>query len=154
MLARTGRSSIARTALAAGLALLLQSLAPATAAPAAARASDAAPPAVPVEAAAERYGALPMAFEPNVGQADRRVRYLTRGRGYAVFFTAHETVLALSGTGPQTATAGAKAGAIAGVEQERAAGAVLRLRCVGCGCAAWGRPPGRACGPRSRSRAR
>jgi hypothetical protein len=122
MLARTGRSSIARTALAAGLAVLVQPLA----APAAARGSQPDAPIVSAASAAERYGALPMAFEPNMGQADRRVRYLTRGRGYAVFFTAHETVLALSGARP--ATAGAKA---AGVEEERAVGAVLRLRCVG-----------------------
>jgi hypothetical protein len=32
--------------------------------------------------AAEAYGQLPMAFEPNVGQTDAPVRFLARGRGY------------------------------------------------------------------------
>ena len=53
-----------------------------------------------VEAApqvSDRYGKLPMAFEPNVGQTDARVRYLARGRGCGVFITDEEAVLALAG---------------------------------------------------------
>jgi hypothetical protein len=40
--------------------------------------------------------ALPMRFEENVGQTDARVRYLARGRGYTVFVTETETMLALA----------------------------------------------------------
>ena len=44
----------------------------------------------------ERYGRLPMAFEPNLGQTDSQVRYLARGRGYTTFVTDEEVVLALA----------------------------------------------------------
>jgi Beta-propeller repeat len=43
----------------------------------------------------EAYGQLPMAFEANRGQSDRRVKFLSRGSGYSVFLTANEAVLAL-----------------------------------------------------------
>ena len=41
----------------------------------------------------------PFSFEPNVGQADVRVRYLARGPGYGVFLTRTETVLVLQRAG-------------------------------------------------------
>ena len=53
-------------------------------------------------AAAVQYAALPMRFEPNVGQSDPRVQFLTRGKGYTLFLTANESVIALS---PKQATA-------------------------------------------------
>ena len=34
--------------------------------------------------ALKSYGALPMSFEMNQGQADRTVRFLARGQGYAI----------------------------------------------------------------------
>ncbi len=42
------------------------------------------------------YGKLPLAFEPNQGQTDARVRFLTRGGGMTAFFTDTETVMLLS----------------------------------------------------------
>ena len=42
---------------------------------------------------------LPLEFEANVGQADPAVRFLARGRGYGLFVTPTETVLALPGRG-------------------------------------------------------
>jgi hypothetical protein len=36
-----------------------------------------------------------MAFEQNLGQADVRVKFLSRGSGYTVFLTAHEAVVEL-----------------------------------------------------------
>jgi uncharacterized protein (TIGR03437 family) len=42
------------------------------------------------------YGNLPLAFEPNLGQTDGRVRFLARGGGMTAFFTDTETVMALS----------------------------------------------------------
>ncbi len=53
----------------------------------------------PLAAAAStsRGGApAPMAFEPNQGQADPAVRFLSRGRGYGLFLMPTETVLVLS----------------------------------------------------------
>src|SRR5262249_48066448 len=41
------------------------------------------------------YGKLPLHFEANQGQADTRVRFLSRGYGYTVFFTATEAVLSV-----------------------------------------------------------
>jgi len=41
------------------------------------------------------YGKLPMSFEPNRGQTDKRVKYLSRGAGYTFFLTQTEAALAL-----------------------------------------------------------
>jgi hypothetical protein len=65
-----------------------------------------------------------MAFEPNLGQTDAQVRYLARGRGYAVFVTDEEAVLALAGR--PAARSGADRRAID--EREQAAGEALRMR--------------------------
>jgi len=40
---------------------------------------------------------LPLAFEPNQGQADAQVKYLSRGPGYLLLLTRDEAVLALGG---------------------------------------------------------
>jgi len=45
--------------------------------------------------AIESYGKLPLSFELNQGQTDRRVRFLSRGSGYSLFLTGNEAVLAL-----------------------------------------------------------
>jgi uncharacterized protein (TIGR03437 family) len=42
------------------------------------------------------YGNLPLAFEPNVGQTDPQVRFLSRSGGMTTFFTDTETVMVLS----------------------------------------------------------
>ena len=42
--------------------------------------------------AKDALGKLPLSFEPNRGQTDSQVQYLTRGPGYTVFFTKDETV--------------------------------------------------------------
>jgi hypothetical protein len=41
------------------------------------------------------YGKLPLSFELNQGQTDPRVKFLSRGRGYSLFLTSNEVVLAL-----------------------------------------------------------
>jgi hypothetical protein len=43
----------------------------------------------------DAYGKLPLTFEANRGQTDPRVQFLARGRGYTLFVTATEAVLAL-----------------------------------------------------------
>ncbi|HSS95914.1 MAG TPA: SBBP repeat-containing protein [Terriglobales bacterium] len=42
------------------------------------------------------YGQLPMAFEPNMGQTDSRVKFMARGSKYGLFLTGHEAVLSLA----------------------------------------------------------
>ncbi|MGA2075544.1 MAG: hypothetical protein ABSH52_18800, partial [Terriglobia bacterium] len=37
-----------------------------------------------------KYGRLPLSFEANGGQADARVKFLSRGRGYGLFLTGNE----------------------------------------------------------------
>src|SRR5438270_7403573 len=41
------------------------------------------------------YGQIPLSFEPNRGQTDSRVKFLSRGPGYMLFLTSDEAVLKL-----------------------------------------------------------
>ena len=41
------------------------------------------------------FGQIPLSFEENRGQSDSRVKYLARGKGYTLFLTPDEAVLAL-----------------------------------------------------------
>ncbi|MBV9471000.1 MAG: hypothetical protein JOZ57_17320, partial [Abitibacteriaceae bacterium] len=41
------------------------------------------------------YGQLPLSFEANAGQTASPVKFLSRGRGYNLFLTPTEAVLAL-----------------------------------------------------------
>jgi len=52
--------------------------------------------------AAHAYGSLPLGFQPNRGQSDRAVRFLSNGAGYGLFLTGHRAVLALQETGGST----------------------------------------------------
>src|SRR3989339_312873 len=45
--------------------------------------------------AEEAYGKLPLCFESNHGQTDASVKFLARGKGYTLFLTSTEAVLAL-----------------------------------------------------------
>jgi hypothetical protein len=71
--------------------------------------AHAAPPAPDLAA---KRAPLPLAFEPNQGQTDRRVRFLAHGAGATLFLTGPEAVLSLRG------------------------GAVLRMRLEGAGAGA------------------
>jgi uncharacterized repeat protein (TIGR01451 family) len=46
------------------------------------------------------YGHLPLAFEPNLGQAESGVQFISHGPGYALSFTANEAWLRLQRTAP------------------------------------------------------
>ncbi|HMC20335.1 MAG TPA: SBBP repeat-containing protein, partial [Thermoanaerobaculia bacterium] len=46
----------------------------------------------------QAYGKLPLAFEPNVGQSDRRVAFIARGSGVQLFLTPNEAVYRLPET--------------------------------------------------------
>lgn len=48
---------------------------------------------VNAKAVAEQFGALPLSFEPNVGQTDSSVRFISHGTGYTVFLTAQNAVI-------------------------------------------------------------
>ncbi len=50
----------------------------------------------------EAYGRLPLTFERNEGQADARVKFLSRGRGYSLFLTKAQAMLVLA-RGPRHA---------------------------------------------------
>jgi hypothetical protein len=52
--------------------------------------------------ALKSYGALPMSFEMNQGQADRTVRFLARGQGYTILLKPSEALLALQPPGQDT----------------------------------------------------
>ena len=54
-----------------------------------------APPAAAERRATDAYASLPLAFVPNAGQTDERVRYYAQGAGYGLYFTDHKAVLAL-----------------------------------------------------------
>ncbi len=43
---------------------------------------------------------LPLAFEPNHGQFDPQVRFVSRGRGYTLFLTDTEAVISAKGSSP------------------------------------------------------
>jgi hypothetical protein len=68
--------------------------------------------------AGKAYGKLPLRFEPNEGQSGGQVKFLSRGRGYTLFLTSSEAVLALSKTALHMHLLGANANAQAtGVEK-------------------------------------
>jgi len=78
--------------------------------------------------ARQTYGKLPMSFEENRGQTDRRVRFLSHGQGYSMFLTSSGVVLRLQSspgeTGNQAAIgmdfSGAKAQSVMGEERQTA----------------------------------
>jgi hypothetical protein len=43
----------------------------------------------------ESYGKLPLSFEANQGQADKRVKFMSRGSGYGLYLTGEDAVLTL-----------------------------------------------------------
>jgi hypothetical protein len=52
--------------------------------------------------AIEAYGKLPLAFETNLGQTDRQVKFLSRTNGYSLFLTGDKAVFALRGSKADT----------------------------------------------------
>jgi len=45
------------------------------------------------------YDHLPLMFEPNLGQTDPQVKFMTRGNGYSLFLTDGAAVLSLAHAG-------------------------------------------------------
>jgi hypothetical protein len=50
----------------------------------------------------ENYGKLPLSFEANTGQADKSVKFLSRGSGYGLYLTGNEAVLELRESGARS----------------------------------------------------
>jgi len=75
---------------------------------------------------AASYGNLPLSFEPNQGQTDPEVKFLSRSPRYDLFLTANEAVFTL----PIGADRAAKAGEPAKNAREQST-AVLRMNLVG-----------------------
>jgi hypothetical protein len=80
----------------------------------------------------DSYGKLPLSFEANHGQADARVKFLSRTGGYSLFLTADEAVLTLSGkkaknTAPKKASSSPVETRLA-TSADRVNGGVLRMK--------------------------
>jgi len=73
------------------------------------------------------YGRLALSFEANQGQADSRVKFISRGSGYGLFLTQNETVLAL--TSPRVKPR--KAAELSMATDRPTKGAVLRMKLLG-----------------------
>jgi hypothetical protein len=73
---------------------------------------------------AANYGQLPLSFEANEGQVDKRVRFLARGRGYTMFLTDDAAVLTL----PQAVSPSVQADSNQGAADQDLA--VVRMKLV------------------------
>lgn len=82
-------------------------------------------PASGVEARAS-YDKLPLRFEPNRGQTDPEVKFLSRGAGYGLYLTSREAVLALSKPAPPARVASGD-----GNHRGGPPAAVIRMRPLG-----------------------
>jgi hypothetical protein len=94
--------TIRLTALLVLLSMLGLSLLPRKTGSVALAASDSNPPLSQPDDATKNailgeYGKLALSFEANQGQADRRVKFLSRGQGYTLFLTDDSAVLKLQG---------------------------------------------------------
>lgn len=77
----------------------------------------------------ETYGKLPLSFEPNQGQADAKVKFLSRGSGYTLLLTATEAVLRLNKPGLSVAE-GSDQKNIRREDSKRVQG-LLRMKLIG-----------------------
>src|SRR5688572_5093313 len=70
----------------------------------------------------ESYSRLPLTFEENRGQVDKKVKFLSRGSGYTLFLTSTEVVLSLSAQSAKTTSR---------LRLSKTNGAVLRMKLIG-----------------------
>ena len=81
---------------------------------------------------AEAYGKLPLSFEANQGQTDHRVKFLSRGRGYALFLAGDEAVLSVKAADrPKKSTSTSGIAALNDATHSDANWNVLRVRLQG-----------------------
>jgi hypothetical protein len=79
-------------------------------------------------AIAAAYGKLPLSFETNEGQTDRRVKFLSRGAGYGLFLTSTEAVLSLKAGNGRPADKDSVLALSQAKKRERQHFTVLRVR--------------------------
>ena len=77
---------------------------------------------------ASSYGKLPIAFEPNLGQANPEARFLAHGAGYGLFLTPQETVFVLSAGSNNS---GVSPNLTSAAKTSSASAAVLRMKLLG-----------------------
>src|SRR5512140_2171626 len=79
------------------------------------------------------YGNLPLSFEANEGQSEKRVKFLARGQGYGLFLTPTEAVLTLRASAQYKRSAAERAAAGTRAKPDELAQpvAVVRMRLVG-----------------------
>ncbi len=83
------------------------------------------------------YRKLPLSFEANQGQTDKRVKFLSRGDGYSLFLTSTDAVLTLRKPAPDAAAGGLRGGLrraalkTSGKKAEQGKVAVLRVSLEG-----------------------
>ena len=75
------------------------------------------------------YGKIPLSFEPNQGQSDPRVQFLSRGKGYSLYLTPGEVVLTLEKQGP--ASSSLPEGQLQAVPPKAESMDTLRMKMVG-----------------------
>jgi beta-propeller repeat-containing protein len=68
------------------------------------------------------FGKLPLSFEPNQGQTDGRVRFLSRGNGFGLFLTSTEAVLVLRESASPAATSTLRMGLVGANPRPQAEG--------------------------------
>jgi len=86
----------------------------------------------------QSYGQLPLRFEANQGQTDDKVKFLSRGKGYTLFLTSGEAVLALRAASAGDEQLGERRPGSGNRprEEQSGRGAVLRMKLVGANQAA------------------
>ena len=85
-------------------------------------------PSFPTRNAYERFQAVPLAFEENLGQTAREVRYLSHGSGYELFLTNQEAVMVLHQPAAQNLSALDRHAYFRSMRQNRRAGKTMVLR--------------------------
>ncbi len=88
-------------------------------------------PSVDRHAVMEAYGKQPLSFEPNTGQTDPQVKFLSRGPGYVLFLTGKEAVLSMQEQPAANSTRPAPMEALERELHEKAKSTVLRMALVG-----------------------
>ena len=76
----------------------------------------------------QSLGHLPLRFETNLGQADSRVKFIGRGRGYTVFLTSTEAVLSLRKAAPLKTSRNGAAGQSKTTERDKQTTETTSLR--------------------------
>jgi len=93
--------------------------------------------AAPPSAQTWSYGRLPLQFEPNEGQTDKHVKFLTHGCGQTLFLTGSEAVLCLTrSTGKSSGFDPRKAMALKRPDRSARVTSVLRMRVAGANTSA------------------